>query len=228
MQNSSKIWDNLFSRGEFIWKEPHDLVVELLPILEKIGAKRILDLGCGAGRHLVFLSDHGFISHGTDIAFIGLKSAKNWLIKRGFDASLSQSEMHHLPYASKSFDALVCLYVIYHGTVERIRRAFQEIYRVLKPGGMSLVTFISDRHHRFGHGERIEKNTFITNIGADAGVPHHFCGREELFQLVRDFEVVQLDLLERMIEEGLRVSHWAMLLKKVVNEQAFRAKSDQP
>jgi ubiquinone/menaquinone biosynthesis C-methylase UbiE len=215
MNNSSHVWDNLFSSGEFIWKEPHELVIRLIPDLEKLSGNRVLDLGCGAGRHLVFLSERDYVSHGTDIAFAGLVSARRWLLEEGFKDHLSQSEMDRLPYASCSFDAVVCLYVIYHGTIDKIERAFREIYRVLRLGGLALVTFISDRHHRYGYGEKIETNTFITNMGADAGVPHHFCGEDEMLQTINDFEILEFELLEKTNDEDLLESHWAMLIKKV-------------
>jgi SAM-dependent methyltransferase len=214
MGYSSKIWDNLFLSGEFIWKEPHELVTGFLPSLERIGVKWVLDLGCGAGRHLVFLSGHGFTCHGTDIAFAGLESAKKWLVSVGFAVRLSQSEMHLLPYASCSFDAVVCLFVVYHGTVDKIITALNEIYRVMRPGGLSLLTFISDQHHRRGKGEEIESNTFITNIGADAGIPHHFCNEDEIVRMVKAFKILRLELLGRINEEGLLESHWAVLLEK--------------
>jgi len=217
MGNESDIWNNLFSTGEFVWKEPHELVSSLLPSLEKLPVKYILDLGCGAGRHLVFLNDHGFICHGTDIAFAGLESARNWLADSGFEASLSQSRMHLLPYATRSFDAVVCLYVIYHGTVDRIKRAFKEISRVLRPGGLSLVTFISDQHHRFGCGKEIEPHTFITNVGADAGVTHHFNDEGEMLWMVRDFEVLEFNLLEKINEDGFQESHWTLLFRKATS-----------
>ncbi|OGO21019.1 MAG: hypothetical protein A2Z14_12705 [Chloroflexi bacterium RBG_16_48_8] len=221
MEYESEIWNNLFSNGEFVWKEPHEWVIRILPSLEKLSGNRVLDLGCGAGRHVVFLRKHAYVSHGTDHAFAGLLSARKWLLEEGFPMNLSQSQMDRLPYATSSFDAVVCLYVIYHGTVKKIESVFQEIRRVLGPDGLSLVTFISDRHHRYGCGEEIEANTFITNIGADAGIPHHFCGEEEIVRMVEEFEIVELELLEGMNEDGLLESHWAMLLKKGVSEKVF-------
>jgi ubiquinone/menaquinone biosynthesis C-methylase UbiE len=219
MQNSSEIWDDLFSGGNFVWREPHELVVNLHSPLKKIGAESVLDLGCGAGRHLVFLSDLDFICYGIDIAFAGLEVAKTWLISEGFEVRLSQGEMHLLPYASCSFDAVVCLYVIYHGTVEKIKNALDEIYRVLKPGGLSLLTFISDQHHRYGKGREIESNTFITDVGADAGIPHHFYGREELVWMVRRFKIAEMKLLARVNKEGQLESHWAVRLGKPARQQ---------
>jgi ubiquinone/menaquinone biosynthesis C-methylase UbiE len=214
MDSESRIWNSLFSSGEFLWKEPHELVTELLPTLKKLSGKRVLDLGCGAGRHLIFLSENGFICHGTDHAFAGLESARDWLADRGFEGNLSQNKMYQLPYATRSFEAVVCLFVIYHGTVIQIERAFKEIYRILKLDGLAVVTFISDKHHRFGNGVEIEPHTFITKIGADAGIPHHFNDEGEMLWMIKDFELLEFNPLEQVNEDGFKESHWAMLLRK--------------
>jgi ubiquinone/menaquinone biosynthesis C-methylase UbiE len=218
MGKESDIWEDLFSQGEFVWREPHERVVGLLPALEKLDGNRILDLGCGAGRHIVFLETRDFKCHGTDHALAGLLSARGWLQEEGFHLRLTQSEMDRLPYASSSFDAVLCLYVIYHGTVEKIGRVLQELERLLKPGGISLVTFISDQHHRYGCGDEIEAGTFITHIDADAGIPHHFSSAEEIIRMVGDFRVLELELLERESDQGLPERHWLVLLEKVGEE----------
>lgn len=43
-----------------------------------------------------------------------------------------------LPYADESFDVITCSEVVEH--LENYRRVFREIYRVLKPGGLAIVT----------------------------------------------------------------------------------------
>ena len=214
MNSESEIWNSLYARGEFTWKEPHELVRNLLPTLMSLSGTRILDLGCGAGRHVVYLSEYDFVCHGTDHAFTGLEVARDWLRNEGLETNLTQSKMISLPYVTRSFEAVVCLYVIYHGTMGQIEMAFNEIYRVLKLGGIAQVTFISDKHHRYGKGVEIEPHTFITSVGADAGIPHHFNDNREMLWMVRDFEVLEFESLDQTNEDGLRESHWSLLLRK--------------
>lgn len=46
-------------------------------------------------------------------------------------------DIHHLPFADNSQEAILCLAVLEH--VENPIKAMQEIYRVLKPGGYCLI-----------------------------------------------------------------------------------------
>lgn len=46
-------------------------------------------------------------------------------------------DIHHLPFADNSQDAIICIAVLEH--VEDPIRAWQEIYRVLKPGGYTFI-----------------------------------------------------------------------------------------
>src|SRR5712691_5726551 len=68
-------WDKRWAtdEGRADWLEPHPAVVSLLPELKARGARRVLDLGCGVGRHALLLADASFdfvlswnvIYHGT-------------------------------------------------------------------------------------------------------------------------------------------------------------------
>jgi hypothetical protein len=87
---------------------------------------------------------------------------------------------------------------------------------------LALVTFISDRHHRFGCGEEIEPHTFITDVGADAGVPHHFTDEREMLSMVRYFEVIEYRLLERFNKQDSLESHWGLLLRKISKSTKVR------
>lgn len=46
-------------------------------------------------------------------------------------------DIHHLPFADNSIDAIVCIAVLEH--VEEPQQAMREVYRVLKPGGYAYV-----------------------------------------------------------------------------------------
>lgn len=103
---------------------------------------RVLDLGCGRGRHL-----HGLHLHARDLQIIGLDLDADDLraAMDGFaelppapdgsarSASFSVGDANRLPFTDASFDAVICSEVLEH--LPDVDAALAEIDRVLKPGG---------------------------------------------------------------------------------------------
>jgi len=207
-------WDELFKREEFRWQEPHQRVVEFVPLLKEGGFHRIYDLGCGTGRHLVFLAREGFEVHGTDISERGLEFASKWLKREGLQAELKQADMTSIPYPEGFFDAVISIYVIYHNTLANMKKTIAEIHRVLRPGGLALLTFISKNDYRYGDGNQIEPDTFAPSMGPDRGTPHHYSDRVEIEALLGQFHILRMDLEERVDEQGQKHSHWQVLAEK--------------
>ncbi|MDH5460280.1 MAG: methyltransferase domain-containing protein, partial [Candidatus Bathyarchaeota archaeon] len=48
-------------------------VVEALPTFKRCNVKSVLDLGCGAGRHCVYLAKNGFDAIGVEISESALR-----------------------------------------------------------------------------------------------------------------------------------------------------------
>src|SRR5215813_10303567 len=99
----------------------------------------VLDLGCGVGRHMVYLGDRGFRMAGIDISPTGIRLTREACAERriGFEGRLS--DMTVLPWADGIFDAAPSISTIHHHRREEIVRTLGQIRRVLKPGGMLLV-----------------------------------------------------------------------------------------
>ncbi len=207
-------WNELFKQEEFRWKDPHAQVVALVPPLKARGARRVLDLGCGAGRHVIFLAHEGFQVCGLDLAETGLAHAQAWLLREGLTAELRRGDIARIPYPDGFFDAVISLYVIYHQRLTGIKQVVAEIDRVLKPGGLALVSLMSRRGYRYGRGEEIEPHTFITDVGDDSGIPHHYSSLAEIETLFAGWAIRQVILEEEPVEGKQVHSHWQVLVEK--------------
>ena len=104
-----------------------------------------LDVGCGTGGTLRALGSQG--------RWIGLDAAPLALAlsaRRGL-GRLVRGSVEALPFRSDVFDACLLLDVLYHRTVASERDALAECHRVLRPGGLLLVTDSALPWLRSGH-----------------------------------------------------------------------------
>lgn len=187
-------WNELFRWPEFIQIEskcdPRILV--LADELRARGVRRVYDLGCGIGRHVILLARHGFEVFGSDISHNGLKYAQDWLQREGLKASLFFADMTKIPCPDNFFDAIVCRSVITHNTTPNIQKCIHEIHRTLCSGGLVYVTFTAPECSDYGNGKEIEPNTFILANGPEAGITHHFATQEEVVSQMSTFRTIDL------------------------------------
>jgi SAM-dependent methyltransferase len=196
-------WNQLFKDPEKIIRDPDPLGIPF--IREICTAESVLDLGCGAGRHLVQLACAGLRVIGSDISPIGLKLSREWLHSEGCHADLLTHEMTALPFISDSMGGVISINVLNHGTVADTMAAFEEVYRILKPGRPFFFVIIGRNDARYGEGDEIEPHTFIHRQGIEAGIPHHFFTRDEILQCLSQFSRISIEERTRPYDDGERV-----------------------
>lgn len=93
---------------------------------------RVLDLGCGPGNMNSTLSEFGTV-YGTDFSLEALRFGRGRGLRRLFIGDLSD-----FPIESGQFDLAVMIDVLEH--IRDDRRALAELFRVMKPGGVAVLT----------------------------------------------------------------------------------------
>jgi ubiquinone/menaquinone biosynthesis C-methylase UbiE len=95
----------------------------------------ILDVGCGTGHFVKELSERGFACSACDPSDEMLKHAQHLNPSIRFE----NAGIENLPYKSDCFDAIIAIEVMRY--IPDADRALSEVHRVLKPGGLCLLTY---------------------------------------------------------------------------------------
>ena len=178
---------------------------------------RVFDLGCGIGRHAHYLASVGFECAGVDASQAGLQFARERARSAGLQIEYRDGTFYDLPYPAQTFDAVIAWNVLYHGSGELARKAFAEIERVLRPGGLLVASMLSTRNAQYARGREVAPDTFVVDGDpGDKGHPHLYCNTRTLLALVSAFDI--LDLRDR--EQGAGAFHWEFTLERRLGELA--------
>ena len=123
-----------FANYNFIIRKHH-----VLDLFTKTSG-RYLDAGCGTGDFLPDLVERGGEVYGLDFADEMIERSQRKVLEAGCAdrVTFAVGDVYNLPYEPNYFDAIIGVGLIeYLSTPDR---AFQEAYRVMKPGGIMIIT----------------------------------------------------------------------------------------
>jgi tellurite methyltransferase len=211
-----RAWDALADRAT-PWKVPERAVAATLPLLAARGARRVLDLGTGLGRHAVLLAGHGLHVCAVDASRRSLQETRRAAEAAGVRVDLASASFVDLPWADAAFDYVLAWNVVYHGDRAAVQRAIHEIARVLRPGGLYQGTMLSRRHARYGAGTPVGPGAFVRDGDGDKGHPHYYGDARDLLDLHRGFEPVHLADVDHRAGDAKRSGsyHWEFVMEKV-------------
>lgn len=117
--------------------------VERYPIPElrlPDGAGRtFLEVGCNWGRWCVGARRRGYEVVGIDPSLRAIRAATRVADRLGADVTYAVADARHLPFGDASFDVVFSYSVFQHFAREDALASFDEVGRVLRPGGLALI-----------------------------------------------------------------------------------------
>src|SRR3989344_3552705 len=157
-------WEKLYKEKGEIYTDINPQVKKYAKIFKKKKSTKILDLGCGTGRHSIFLAQKGFMVYASDISKTGIAITKKKAKSLNLNMKFKVFDMKKIPYPTNYFDGVICIFTLGHGLLKDNKRTIDEIYRVLKPKGMIITEFMSIRDKTYGKGKEVENNTFLGSM----------------------------------------------------------------
>jgi SAM-dependent methyltransferase len=123
-------WNERYSSGEHIKKEPQPLLVRVADELEP---GRALDLACGAGRHALLLAERGWQVTAVDASVAGIKLGKAEARKRDVkvDWRVADLERGEFEIKPEGYDLIALFYYLQRDLFQRIRAGVRAGGRVV-------------------------------------------------------------------------------------------------
>jgi SAM-dependent methyltransferase len=146
-----------YSTGRHGWavEGPDPFAVKFLKRLKRLAPRgRLLDVGCGEGRHAVAAARLGFKVSAVDAEPLAIRRARKFAGKLRVRAiDFHAANVFDLPFPDDTFDAVLDWGCLHHQKKSAWGLYKADILRVLKPGGFYALQVFGPRFHLF-HGSR--------------------------------------------------------------------------
>lgn len=185
----------------------------LISLLRLSGHETVLDVGCGAGRHVIAFAERRFQVVGVDLSSSLLDVAKKEIVRRNIGAVVIQRDMRDLEGLGP-FDLVTSFFTSfgYLATPEEDLQVLRSVHSVLRAGGTFFLDYLHPEEIRATYIPETEKvirgETIILKCYLEDG-----CIVKEIHFPDRSYrERVRLysrDALEKLcVEAGLTPLHW--------------------
>lgn len=178
---------------------------KFLQYCEEYGAEKVV-LDCGAGGDcppLAIFAEHGYKTFGIEIDERQLDKANLFAKERGIALDIRKGDMRKIPFEDESLGCVFSYGAIFHMKKEDIKSAIKEIKRVLKPGGLCFVNFLSIHDFRYNTGEKIGDGEYIQEEEGETVIHSYY----QLDEGDKHFEDMDFVYKENRVLERLYKGH---------------------
>lgn len=211
--NSETFWNKTFYKD--MQEKNHDFLKDTW--LEKYKEyiinnelnKKAIDLGCGYGQDSKWLQDENYSVVACDISTFALEKLKE-MYPSVKTKHLNLEEP--LPFESNSLDLVNANLSIQYFKMDKTKEIFEEIRRVLKPGGIFIgrVNSTKNNYIKLYNLKEVEKNLYYDK---EYNKYTRLYSKEDLEELTKRFKVLHLEETSTIRLEKTKYI-WEFILKK--------------
>jgi len=154
-------WNEIHSKGSMLKyaNNPTKFAQEVVDSFPP--NSKVLELGCGSGNDSVFFAQKGHPTVGSDFSDVAVKQNAS-KYKDESNLKFQVVDMTQpFPFGNATFDVVYARLSLHYFEDLVTKKVFNEIYRVLKPGGLICFVCKSVEDPLYGQGEEIEKDMFL-------------------------------------------------------------------
>lgn len=141
-------WDDRTPDGEFKFIDNLYLRPWIVKYTPRFG--KSVEAGCGMAAYVFYLRRLGIDIEGLEFSTDIVDRVNAWQAMKGLDAPIRSGDVTHMPHEDNSLAGYLSFGVVEHFE-EGPMRALNEAFRVLRPGGIAIVTTPAP-----GYGRRIQ------------------------------------------------------------------------
>lgn len=215
----TKAWDWSKNTDDY-WVIPSIESAFLAERWRSKGFKSLLDLGCGLGRHTIYMGKHSFAVTAMDLSDKAVQTTQNWAERENLNVKACTGNMLDLPFGNNSFDCIIAYNVIYHTDTAGFKTALKEIQRILRPDGELFLTLISKNtwsYDKDDKAKRIDDNTVLRDENETGDNIPHFCvDITDIRKFFTDFKLIRPPVEEceyNMENPNYYSVHWKIIAK---------------
>uniref|UniRef100_UPI0040498FBC class I SAM-dependent methyltransferase n=1 Tax=Flavobacterium sp. TaxID=239 RepID=UPI0040498FBC len=180
---------------------------------------KILEVGCGPGANIWYLSRENFSTYGIDGSETAIEIAKERLSKENLIGHLLVGDIVNLPYDDNMFDAVIDVECIYSNDILNSKKILNEVYRVLKKDGLFYSRTMSDSIYIGKSREELgikQYNNISDGPLAGRGFVRLMSKDDIKVIYGEKFNIMSIDKLEYTIEnENIFISEFIIISKKM-------------
>ena len=216
-------WQKMFETRKWGKYPPEELirfVAQSFYSARDRNSVKIIELGCGPGANIWYLAREGFAAHGIDGSTAAIALAKRRLQSEKLLADLKVGDITALTEhygRNPQFDAVIDVCCIQHNRNADIKRIFDQIDVVLRPGGKLFAMMLAVGSYGSETGMEIEADTRagITE-GPLKGVGlSHFFTLDEVRNLFKHYTGLRIEYSLRSMNEMKNIyKHWVVAATK--------------
>ncbi|AWE06397.1 class I SAM-dependent methyltransferase [Lysinibacillus sp. 2017] len=219
----NEVWEEIFKEKEWGKYPPEELVRFVARNFYSAPNRRdikILELGCGPGANVWYISREGFTVYGIEGSATAVKRANLRLNEEviGWSGEIIQGDFSQLPYEGDFFDAVIDNEAIYVNSFEDSKKIFSEVHRVLKPNGKVFSKTFATGSWGDQTGTNVGYNEWIVAEGPLKGTGNcRFSSEEDIQELLLGFKLEGIEY-QKVSYGNLEheVKEWIVVAKKEV------------
>ena len=223
MQNK-KYWDRSYVKKDNFLLYPNEEIIRFFnnhikrqtnfKIIKK--NKKVLDLGCGSGRHLLYCLENGYKPIGLDLSKVALNQAKLLLKKKKYKINkhfkIICSNSNYIKQKSNSID-----YLISHGTLDsmptyEIIETMKEIHRVMKINSLGYIDLMSDKVRR--KGKFLNKFDQLINEKHEKNTIQSYFNLNRIKKLFFKFKILEIYRVDKVKDNKILNARYSIIFKK--------------